>query len=165
MAQVDTKTVRKAREAFRKFPKELKNDFRKAQRQALKPIWQESVAESVRGGEAVQEKIFSKGNRVKAGIPAVVTSGTSTRYLSGGLVPADEARSFEFGAKDRGYAVYNRVSKKGGRHKVRRRTRNQMPIYRRMGWVVYPAFFDKALPRFVRLHVQTMVYKIYKAVE
>lgn len=167
MARIDRAQIGRARRLFDGLPADIQNAVKAQQRAQYNPIWRESVASAVHGGEAVQTKIFGpSGTRAEPGVPARLVTGDVVQRLSGGLIPYQYARSFEFGAKNRGYTTYSRRNRKrGGRHQVRRRTRNQMPLYRRRGWVAYPAFYGEALGRIVSLSVQTVMRRIYQAVE
>ncbi len=157
VAQQDRTELKRVQTAFRRLPRDVKNDFRRYQRASVNPIWREEMADKA-GSSRLNQAVFGSGSRVKAGAPMVLTAGTSGRALSGGLVPNQYARHVEFGSNRRNnYTTYMR---KG--HKVTRRAGRGMPQYRRGGHVVYPAF-TRAHPRIVKLHVQTLVRRIYQA--
>lgn len=161
---VDTKRVKAVAGKFRQFPSELKNNFRKAQRAAINPIWREEMASSAQGASRTQQAVFKSGNRTKAGLPAQVVAGSGRRAMRGGGTPVELNRAYEFGTNDpNATSTYSRRSKNGGRHKVTRRTRRQLPTFRRAGYVVYPAF-AKAMPRLAKLHVQTLARQVYDAI-
>lgn len=156
--------IKQVQRRFRALPKEVKNDFRKYQRQELNPIWREEV-EGRAGVTPEHTVMFRKGARVKAGAPASLIAGASTKTLSGGGRPVDLARPYEYGTTKQGkYTKYYRKSKNGGNHTVTRRTRAQIPTRRKRGWVAGEAF-KQAMPRIVSLHVQTMYKRIYDSIE
>lgn len=161
--QVDREQVRKVQKTFRALPRDLKNDIRKVQRASLNPIWREEMAASK--GTPMHSVIFRSGNRTKAGAPMMLVAGAANRRLSGGATTGELAKAYEFGSTTRNnYTKYRRRSTKGKTHTVTRRTRKQLPSFRRGGWIAYPAA-ARAIPRLTSLHVQTLMRRIYLAAE
>lgn len=162
---IDTKRVKAMSGKFRKFPSDVKNEFKKAQRAAINPIWREEMKSSAGSGSATQQLVFKTGSRTKAGAPAQLVAGSGRRVTRGDGTPIEINRAYEFGTNDRtSKTTYSRRSKNGGRHQVTRNARRQLPQFRRTGYVVYPAF-AKAMPRLAKLHVQTCVRLIYDAID
>ena len=160
--------VRAASRAFRALPPDLKNEIRKAQRSEIGPIWKGEMSEAVAGADArqgMQARVFGAGARVKAGLPATLIAGGSSRAMRGGASPSDLARPFEFGTGRREkYTRYTRRSRSGGSHTVTRRTSRQLPLVRRVGYVVYPAA-SQTIPRLIGTWVRSITDRIYQAVE
>lgn len=126
------------------------------------PVWVQEV--NLRAGaRPLDQAVLAKGARVKGGNPPTAVAATSTRKLTGGLIPASGYGPVEFGADDRDkFVTYRRTSTKGRSHQVRRRTRHQLPRRVPRGRVVYPAFAEVA-PRVVSLWVQTVVRGYWQA--
>lgn len=164
----DRAQLRAVQRAFRSLPKELKTEIRNTQRAELGPIWKQEMASAVASADArqgMQAKVFGAGVRVKAGLPAYLIAGGSNRKLSGGGTASDLARPFEFGTKRRENATrYYRKSKRGGRHTVVRRTSRQLPLVRRVGYVVYPAA-SQAIPKVIGATVTRITNRVYLAAE
>lgn len=143
--------------------RELRNEINRATRAELNPIWREAI--SYYATSKMDKLVLAKGARVKPGNPTVLTAATSKRALSGGLVPNEDARIWEFGTPQRQEFVgYERKNRTGsGTHTVNRRTKRQLP-YINKGRVVYAAAAE-SLPRITSLWVQTIVRRIYEAHE
>lgn len=160
--------TRAAAGAFRRLPREVKAVIRTAQREQLAPAWRDEMGRAVASADArqrMQQKVFGAGARVKAGLPAYLVAGASSRRLSGGGTPADLARPYEFGTGRRDNLTrYSRRSKRGRQHTVTRHTSRQLPLVRRVGYVVYPAV-AKTLPRYIGASVRALTDRIYQAVE
>lgn len=143
----------------------IKNAINRATRAELNPIWQDEIAQRVNSMPRVDQLVLGRGVRVKAGNPATVTAASSTRALSGGLVPNARAKGFEFGTDDReGTSTYSRRSPRGKVHSVTRRTKRHLPNRTPKGRVIWPAFADTG-PRITSLWVQIIVREIYDALE
>lgn len=165
LVAVNDESMRAANKAFRRLPKELKNDLRKWQRASVTPIWKEEIEKTRSAAPALTAKAFKSGTRVKAGASISLIAGGSKKKLSGGTTFSDIAKPLEFGSNRRNkYTKYNRRSTTGKLHQVVRRTGRQLPTYRRGGYVVYPAS-KPAIKRLASLQVQTVTRKIYEAAE
>lgn len=166
--QVDRGNLRDVQRAFRRLPRELKNDVRKAQRSQIGPIWKAEMDRARGAGGLVhpQRVTFAAGTRVKAGLPATLVAGGSNRKMPGGATPSDLARPMEFGTNRREhYTRYRRRSKNGGSHVVERRASRQIRLVRRNGYVVYPAV-SQTIPRLIGVWVVDGVQKsIERALE
>lgn len=138
--------------------RDLKRDIDAATRAVLGPVWVQEV--QVRAVTPAQRAILVKGAKVKAGNPPVAQAATSGRKLKGGLVPADQWYSYEFGGDPAKVTTYQRQGRKGGApHKVTRHTARQLPPRKASGRVAMPAFAEVA-PRAVSLWV-SLVVKVY----
>lgn len=147
--------------ALKAASKELRSDISKATRATVGPIWKEEVAERA-GAHIMAQKVLTKGARVAAGNPSRAIAGSSRRPLSGGLIPDQSGRPFEFGSTNREAKKSYRVTRGGKTFTVKRRTRRQLPPFRKGGYVVFPAWRDTA-PRMVSLYTQLIMKKVYEA--
>lgn len=149
--------------ALKLIPRQLKNDINRESRKMGNDVWRPIVDSHAR--TKTDRLVLAKGARVKPGNPMVLTAATSKRALSGGLIPNEGGRIFEFGSKSRqapsDYERKNRAS--AGTHHVRRRTKRGLP-QPSSGRVVYEAAAEIA-PRITSLWVQLIVRKIYEAHE
>lgn len=128
---------------------ELRPRMEEATRAVIQSAWHEELAKP--GGSKVQRAVVLSGPQQAAvsGTLVVVSTGTGRAPLSGGLVPAKNARSFEFGAIDPqghiGMARYPRrktTDPRGYRPTgavYPRHTQRQMPTRSQTGWLAYPA--------------------------
>lgn len=132
-------------------------------RTTMNPVWRGLVAERAQRFTR-DRKVLDVGVRIAAGNPPAAVAAGSRRRLSGGLLPADQWRAFEFGSRGDRIAEYRRRSPKGNIHRVRRNVTKQLPPTYRKGRIVYPAFAELA-PRFVSLWVQTIVRTMLDALE
>lgn len=144
--------------ALKAVPREVRNEINKTTRGELNTIWREEMAERVGGMPHVDQLVLGKGARVKPGNPAQVIAASSRRPLSGGLIPDQRAKGFEFGTDDREkLRTYRRKNRRnGGMHTVTRRTRRQLPKRTPEGRAIYPAYARMG-PRMISLQVQTIV--------
>lgn len=163
--QVNDASLRAANKAFRRLPKELKNDLRKWQRSEVTPIWKEEIEKTRGAAPALTAKAFKSGTRVKAGASIALIAGGSNKKLSGGATYSQLTKELEFGSNRRDkYTKYSRRSTKGKQHTVTRRTGRQLPQYRRGGYVIYPASIP-TIKRLASLNVQVVTRKIYDAAQ
>jgi hypothetical protein len=157
--------IRGAVLGFKNAERKIKSEINKETRQVLGKIWKEEIEGRVAGMPRVDQLVLGKGASVKAGNPATLKAATSTRPLSGGLVPNDRAKGFEFGTDDRNKtSTYTRRSPKGKSHSVTRRTTRHLPARAPEGRVIWPAFAETG-PRIVSLWVQIIVRNLHEAIE
>lgn len=159
--------LRAATLALKTVDKDLRKAMNQATRDQLNPIWREALAGNV--STPLQTAILVKGARVAAGNPSRLFASASKRPAVKGsaLVPDRYGRAWEFGTKDRDrYQTYTRKNRGagGGTHEVTRRTRRQLPEFRKQGRVVYPAVAD-TMPRMVSLWASIVIKKVYDAFE
>lgn len=147
--------------ALKAASKELRSDISKATRATVGPIWKEEVNERA-GAHIMAQKVLTKGARVATGNPARAIAGSSRKALSGGLVPDNAGRPFEFGTTNRNATKTYRANRNGKSFNVTRHTRRQLPPFRAKGYVVFPAWRDTA-PRMVSLYTQLIMKKVYEA--
>lgn len=149
--------------ALKLLDKDIRRDISASVRSTLNPIWGQEVAARVETN--MDALVLAEGAKITPGNPARAMAGTSRKALGGGLIPAQEARAFEFGAPSRiPYEdTYTRADSQGG-HDVTRHTRRQLPRAVKAGRVAYPAF-AKMGPRMVSLWVQIIVRNIHEKLE
>lgn len=158
-----TRELRAAALAMKAMPPKLRSDINKFTRQTMAGPWKELVESKQL---TTQDKKIYAGARIKAGNPPTATAANSKRKLSGGLVPSENWKGFEFGTDDREQTItYTRKNRRNaGTHRVTRRGYRQLPSRNPRGRVVYPAFAELA-PRMVSGWVQIIVRKTYEQFE
>lgn len=137
-------------------------DIRRDTVSTMNPEWRALVERN-----AVTEqdrKVVARGARIQGGNPPTAIAASSKRALSGGMVPVESWAAVEFGANGDRVTTYDRKSKSGGTHKVRRHTTRQLPRRNPKGRIAYPAFGELG-PRLVSLWVQTIVRRVHEAFE
>jgi hypothetical protein len=147
--------------ALKAASKELRTAINRATRDTVGPIWKEEVNARA-GAHVMANKVLTKGARVAAGNPARAVAGSSRKALSGGLIPDQANRAFEFGSTNRESKSTYRSRRGGKSFNVTRRTRRQLPPFRKGGYVVFPAW-RKTAPRMVSLYTQLIMKKVYEA--
>ncbi|MBD8077696.1 hypothetical protein [Cellulosimicrobium arenosum] len=166
MGRVNVSGVREARlaaTALRNVDRDLRREINAQTRTVVNPVWKGAVEAHARTGQ--DTRILAKGTRVATGAKPRLVAASSKRAFSGGLVPAYDWKSWEFGTKAKGVKTrYRRRSRNGGSHIVLRRTRKQVPSRNAKGRVLYPAV-DEVLPRVASLWSQTAVYLTFKALK
>jgi hypothetical protein len=159
----DSPELRAAVLAMKAANRSLRSDINKATRRVLSPIWKQAVES--RATYARDARVIAKGAKVKAGNPAVAQAATSTKALSGGLVPSRNWAWVEFGSERTKVSEYTRKNRRnGGTHTVRRHTQRGLPPRYRTGRIAYPAFAEVA-PRIISLWVQLIIRKYKDAAE
>lgn len=145
-------------------PRDVRNQVNRSTRAELKPIWQQELAGKLSArGETFTTKMIGTG-LVAGGNPPIMSAATSRRALSGGVIPDVQGYLAEFGGRSSAFTDYQRRSKNGGTHHVRRRTATGLPQTIARGRVVYPAAAETA-PRMASLWVQIFVRTVYEALE
>jgi hypothetical protein len=117
---------------------ELRARIQEAEQQVIQQAWQEELAKPA--GSTVQRAVILSGNQLAAisGSSVVVSTGSGGAPLTGGLIPATQARAFEFGALDpQGHIGHVRASARAQAYQ--RHTQRQMPTRSQTGWVAFPA--------------------------
>lgn len=148
--------------AMKLVARDVRNEINKATRQTMNPVWRDIVAR--KAGTTLDQRVIAKGARIAPGNPPVAIAASSTRPLSGGLVPATGWQAVEFGANRSKVLTYQTRSPLGTAYTVRRHTARQMPAVKRSGRVAYSAAAELG-PRLASLWVQTVVRMIYQAAE
>lgn len=152
--------------ALKAVDRPIRNAINRATRQEGNTIWRAEVDKRAGGLPRVDQLVLGKGARFVPGNPFTAKAATSTRPLSGGLVPSRRAKGFEFGTDNRERTTtYSRRNRDGsGSHTVTRRTTRHLPKRAPNGRVVWPAA-AKAAPRLTSMWVQTIVREIHNAIE
>jgi hypothetical protein len=158
-------TFRAVALALKLIDKDVRNDITRTTRSTLSPIWIGAVKSKVGGMPDIDQIVLVRGTRVRPGNPVQLLASTSRKPLSGGLVPDEYSRGFEFGTDRRDKeSTYSRTSTRGNTHEVTRRTTRHLPNRVRKGRAVFPAVAE-TVPRLTSLWVQIVVRKIYEAHE
>lgn len=147
--------------AFKTLDRSLQRDIRRATTQTMNPEWRAAVSE--RASTTMDQLVIARGARISGGNPPKAIAASSSRSLSGGLVPRDSWAGFEFGANPR-RKTYRRKSRNGGSHNVTRNTTAQLPRRNAKGRVAFPAVADIG-PRLASLFVQIVVRRVHEAAE
>lgn len=153
--------------AMKAASRDLKRDINRRTRETMNPVWKSLVAANVAGMKSPGSRMLGTGVRIKAGNPPQALAAQSRRPIgrTKRLTPAEHYYLWEFGVPSRGrYSTYDRRSRGGGTHKVKRRTMTGLPARDSSGRAVYPAFAEIG-PRMVSLWVQTIVRTYYEAAE
>lgn len=144
--------------AYKQLGNGLLRELNGAARTVMNPVWRDTLRAKARTRQDLD--VLVKGSRIATGNPPAFVAGSSTRPLSGGMVPNTDAPALEFGATDRNRRTT--YSRQGAT--VTRRTRRQLPARNDRGRVVMAAVRDVA-PRLTSLWVQMFVRKVYDASE
>ena len=123
-------------------PRDVAAAVRRATRGAIAPQWSKAVQSRARSVQ--QTRVIANTSKVRVSDQSVVLTSLSSRRkaLSGGLVPIEDGKGFEFGSP----------------------TAKQLPPVRKSGYVIYPAFAD-IVPRALALWVQTVLRVIHESLE
>jgi hypothetical protein len=149
------------------------NTVAREYRQRLKGMTDAAWTDELRGRTStrLQARVLLGSARTRVSDQNVQLSvGTVGRALSkrtggaGAVRPVDLIRAVEFGGSQTKYSDYQRRSKRGGRHDVRRRTLTGFGGFVRKGNTVYPAL-GVMVPRIAALMVQTCVRTLQDALE
>jgi hypothetical protein len=164
MARVRIDGVREmqaAAVALRGIDKDVRRDITKGVRQVVAPVWKQAVEKNAT--RRMDRAVLTPGTRVNVGMRPTLVAASSRKALSGGLVPTESWRAYEFGGK-RGTTKKYRGRRGGKAFPVTRHTKRQLPEFKKGGRVLYPAVADIA-PRVFALWSQTVVRLVYKAFE
>lgn len=148
--------------SMKALPREVRNAVARNVRQEMTPVWRSEVRR--RPDTALERAAFGgAGTTIKGSNPFVLRAGGRRRALRGGMIPAADIRSIEFGSKRRNRrATWQRRSRAGNVHTVHGWPERQLPEFTRGGQVAYPAFKTIA-PRVMKLTAATVVRKTYDA--
>lgn len=147
--------------ALRGIDKDMRRDITKGTRAVVGPVWKQAVEKNAT--RPMDRAVLVPGTRVNVGMRPSLIAASSRRSLSGGLVPTDDWKAYEFGGK-RGLTKKYRGRRGGKTFDVTRHTKRQLPEFKKGGRVLYPAVADIA-PRVFALWAQTVVRLVYKAFE
>lgn len=147
--------------AFKAADRDLKNRLNRATRETMNPVWRSMV--ELNATTRMETRVIARGARILAGNPPTAVAATSSRPLSGGLVPGDQWAPVEFGAAPR-KRTYQRRSPKGRTNSVTRTINTGFRGRRTSGYVAMEAFREIG-PRMVSLWVQLIVKTYHDAAE
>lgn len=144
----------------------FRSDMNKATRSTMTPVWKQLVSQKAAGTSSFVSRMLNNNVRVKAGNPPTLMAAGSRRGIgrTKRLVPGEHFYLAEFGARSERKSTYARVSPKGKRHQVTRRTMTGLPARVPGGRVVYPAA-SEWIPRATSLWVQLFMKQTYDALE
>jgi hypothetical protein len=152
LAAEPSQDLLRARDALENLGDDVQALIRAASQEQLAAGWQEEL-QARPGYNDQQRRIVGAGASVLA-YNGGLAVGTGGQGKLGTLT-----REFEFGSLNRDqFTTYTRKSKKGGTHKVTRRTSRQMPSRSQTGWVAYPAagrWSSRAFSMFLQIVVKT----------
>lgn len=159
----DHRALQAAVLAFKALGKTLQKDIRRATVQTMGPEWKQAVNE--RASSKMDQLIIAKGARIAGGNPPRAIAASSTRKLSGGLVPRENWQGWEFGSNGLRRTTYQRRNRNGiGTHRVTRDTVAQLPRRNAKGRIAFPAAAELG-PRLASLFVQIVVRRVHEAAE
>lgn len=168
--RIDVRTSRELQAAIlaiRAAPAEVRKRVRQVSKARLEPDFMKRVSERASESNVprLSSAVIARSARISMSDQNVrMRAGSSTRALSGGLVPANYAKAVEFGSNRSTTSKYKRRSPKGTTHTVTRNTTNQMPRRRQRGWAFYPTV-QQMTPRYAALWVQTAIRTTAEALE
>lgn len=148
--------------AMKVVARDVRSTINKGTRATMSPVWQGAVASRARTPQ--DRAVIGKGARIVAGNPPSAVAASSSRRLSGGLIPTVRWPAVEFGANRSKQTTYTGTSPKGKRYRITRHTTRQLPSTNRQGRVAYRAVAELG-PRLAALWVQTVVRMIHEAAE
>ncbi len=148
--------------AIRSLDKTLRKTIRQHTKTLGQPEWQRTLAERV--DSRMQHRMLVDTAVLTPSDNGIrLQSASKGRALSGGLNPKQDAYVAEFGVEAK-TTTYNRKSRNGGTHQVRRRVTNGLPARNAKGHVFFPGAHEFAA-RAMSLWVQTVVRTIINAAE
>lgn len=166
MTKINVSGVPEARAAslaLRAADKDLRKRISTQVRTQGNAIWKPAVENRLIS--TVDRAVLGKGTRVNSGARPTLVAGSSSKSLSGGLVPQKEWQSFEFGSNATTRTRYYRKNPGGsGRHVVTRNAQKQLPRQYAKGRALYKAAGEVG-PRFFSLWAQTAVRTMAEALE
>lgn len=147
--------------AIRSLDRTIQKMIRQETKRIAAPEWKKALAE--RADTRLEHRVLVDTAVVSVSNQNVrAQSANKGRALSGGFNPKTEYSAVEWGADD-DTQVYDRRSRNGGQHKVRRHTARQLKRRNRNGYVFGPTV-QEMVPRLARLWVQTTVRTIAEAI-
>lgn len=123
--------------ALRQADRDIARNINKTARARMRPVWQGAL--NARASTALERRVITSGARVAVGERGVTFyAATSSRPLSGGLVPSQQWAGAEFGAKDRRVKVTQR-SRAGKKYTRSTIIQRQFRARQRDGMVAFDA--------------------------
>ncbi|WP_295012493.1 hypothetical protein [uncultured Microbacterium sp.] len=147
--------------AIRSLDKTIQKMIRQETKSIAAPEWTKALTK--RANTALEQQVIVNTAVVSVSNQNVrAQSANKGRPLSGGLNPKTDYPAVEWGADD-DTQVYERRSRKGGMHSVKRHTARQFK--RRSSGYVWGPTVQEMIPRLARLWVQTTVRTIANAID
>lgn len=147
--------------ALKSVDKDIKKSTNAQVRSVVTPVWKDEVAGRI--SRPMDQLVLGTGVRVApAANGFVMHAANNKRERSGGLVPVESWKAWEFGGLRGKTTTYDRRSSNGGRHSVTRHAKRQLPERRQSGRVLFPATAN-VLPRVASLWTQTAMYHLYQS--
>jgi len=129
------------------------------------PAWQEELNQRSPANNTQAKVLMTDPKAASFPLGFAIAAGGSLVPLSGGLVPREHARGFEFGTNIPKHTPFAQRSRSGNWYQVRRRRTNaQMPPRSRTGWVAFPAA-TKIADRIISLWMQTVLREYHDAID
>jgi hypothetical protein len=146
--------------ALKNVDKDTRTAVNKQTRSVVSPVWQDEVMGRV--STPMDKTVLGTGVRVAtAALGFTLHGANNKKTLSGGLVPVESWKAWEFGA-NRNTATTYQGRRRGKNFKVKRHTKRQLPARNQSGRVLFPAVAD-VFPRVASLWTQTAMYNLYQA--
>lgn len=147
--------------ALRSVDKDIKKAVNAQVRSVVTPVWKDEVTDRIR--RPMDQLVLGTGVRVSTVASGFVMHAANNRRVrSGGLVPVETWKAWEFGGLRGKTKTYPRRSPNGTKHSVTRHTKRQLPEFKPTGRVLFPATAE-VLPRVASLWTQTALYHLYQA--
>lgn len=146
-------------------PKGLRDAVARTTAQYMLPAWQEELNQRTPANRTQAKVLMTDPKAASFPLGFAIEAGGSMVPLSGGLVPAEYARAFEFGTAIPKQTPFTQRSRAGNWYQVRgKHTNAQMPGRSRTGWIAYPAA-TKIADRIIALWMQTVVREYHDAID
>lgn len=159
----NSKELQAALSALNVLDRDTLGHIRRETKAMAQSEWKEAVAATA--DTRLEQRVLASTARATASNQNVtLKSAHIGRSLSGGAKPSEIYHAVEFGASQSKVETYQRRSKNGGTHQVKRHTTRQLRPRNRKGYAVYPAA-AQIIPRLASLWVQTITRGIHEAFE
>jgi len=147
-------SLKAAIEVMHTMPNDAAKAVRKYSKAVIQPEWRKGIAEHAPGERMFHTRLVTPS--------AAYVSDSGVKLVAGRN--GDWVRETEFGGKRNEYNTYQRKSKNGGSHSVKRRTKAQFWNYKPTGYAVYPTA-ENLIPRIAALWVQTIYRSVHEVIE
>lgn len=134
--------------------REIRTNINKNTRKQARPLWSQALASRAAGTR--QNRVLVAGAKVTVSARGIgVRAATSSRPLSGGLVPSTEWHGDEFGMQNQKRS-HTQKSRKGTSYTLTRMTGRQFKGRKKHGYVAFDAASEVGT-RLVGIWVKTIV--------
>lgn len=147
-------SLKAAIQVMHTMPNEAAKEVRRYSKAVIQPEWKKGLAQHAPGARMFHSRLVAPS--------AAYVSDSGVKLVAGRN--GDLVRETEFGAKRNEYTEYRRRGRKGGTHKVRRRTKAQFWNYKPTGLAVYPTA-SNMIPRIGALWVSTIYRSVHEVIE